>query len=112
MQIEFTKAENVLVAMPLERRIDASTAADFKTKLIQWISNGHTRIVLDLSQVHFIDSSGLSAILSALKTIGNQGDLVICSVQESLMNLFNLTRMNRIFRFFSSRDESIQALAK
>lgn len=110
MQLDFNEIGDALVVSTMENRIDASTAGGFKEKMIHQVQEGHGKIVLDLSGVGFIDSSGLSAILAILKRLGGKGEMVICGVGESLMTLFQLTRMNRIFRFFLTRDEAIGAL--
>ncbi|OPY14600.1 MAG: Anti-sigma-B factor antagonist [Syntrophus sp. PtaU1.Bin005] len=112
MQLHQNKMGDVLIVRPLERRIDAATATEFKEKMSEWIGAGNRRIVLNLSEVDFIDSSGLGAIVSSLKKIGNDGDLVICSVRETVMSLFRLTRMNRVFDILSSEEEAIGALSR
>ena len=112
MELQQTYSGNVLIVKPLEKRIDAATATDFKEKLSEWIGSGSRRIVLNLCEVDFIDSSGLGAIVSGLKKIGNDGNLVICTVRESVMSLFRLTRMNRVFDIFASEEEAIGALSK
>jgi anti-sigma B factor antagonist len=61
--------------------------------------------------VDFIDSSGLGAIVSALKTIGRNGDLVLCGIKETVMSLFRLTRMDRVFRIFTDQGEATAALS-
>jgi anti-sigma B factor antagonist len=112
MEIEERKVGDVLVVLPREKRIDASFSTGFKGKMVDWINQGNKRIVLDLSQVDFIDSSGLGAIVSSLKTLGNDGDLVICGVRETVMGLFRITRMNRVFQIFADESEAIKALAQ
>ncbi|MDY0186876.1 MAG: STAS domain-containing protein [Syntrophus sp. (in: bacteria)] len=112
MQLHQNKMGDVLIVRPLERRIDAATATEFKEKMSEWIGAGNRRIVLNLSEVDFIDSSGLGAIVSSLKKIGNDGDLVICSVKETVMSLFRLTRMNRVFDILPSEEEAIGALSR
>lgn len=111
MQIEQDKIGEFLVVTPLERRIDASSAPDFKGKMVDWINTGNQRILLDLSHVDFIDSSGLGAIVSCLKTIGSGGDLLICGIRDEVMNLFKLTRMDRVFQIFSSREVALKAVS-
>lgn len=110
MQIEGKKVGDLLLVTPLEKRLDASAAADFKGKIVDWINAGNNRIVLDLSQVEFVDSSGLGAIVSCLKTLGGNGDLVICGIRETVMSLFQLTRMNRVFQIFPTETEALKAL--
>ena len=111
MQIQDKKVGNILILKPSEKRIDASVATDFKGKIIDLINAGNKRIVLNLAGVDFIDSSGLGAIVSSLKAIGNEGDLVICGISETVMTLFRLTRMNRVFQIFSTEDEALKALS-
>ena len=111
MQIQDKKIGNILIVKPSEKRIDASVATDFKGKMIDWINSGNKRIVLNLAEVDFIDSSGLGAIVSSLKTIGNGGDLVICGISDTVITLFRLTRMNRVFQIFSTEEEALKALS-
>jgi anti-sigma B factor antagonist len=101
----------ILTVKPLGRRIDASSSTNLKGHMVDWITEGKKHIVLDLSGVDFIDSSGLVAIVSALKMIGPGGDLVICGMSEAVMNLFRLTRMNRVFQIFPSREAAVHALS-
>jgi len=89
---------------------DASVATDFKNRMIDCINAGNRHIALDLSEVDFIDSSGLGAIVSGLKSVGQDGDMVIADVREPVMNLFRLTRLNRVFQMFPNLEEAVKAL--
>ncbi|HWQ68885.1 MAG TPA: STAS domain-containing protein [Patescibacteria group bacterium] len=110
MQLDQRKAGNALIVTPLEDRLDARIATDFKELMTELIASGTTRIVLDLSKVDFIDSSGLGAIVSSLKRMGGQGELVVCGLQETTMTLFKLTRMDRVFQIFDSEQQAVSAL--
>jgi anti-sigma B factor antagonist len=112
MNLEVNKRGNLLVVMPIENRLDADLARDFKSRIIHWINNGEEFILLNLSHVQFIDSSGLGAILSVLKNLGNRGNLALCGVQENVMSLFRLTRMNRVFQIFGGETEAIVSLGR
>lgn len=102
----------ILTMKPLQKRIDASSAANFKEHMVGWISEGKHHMVLDLSEVDFIDSSGLVAIVSVLKMLNPLlGDLVMCCLNETVMSLFRITRMNRVFQTFPSREAAIKALS-
>ena len=110
MQLEQRKAGEALVVAPLEERLDARVATDFKERMAELIASGNMKIVLDLSRVEFIDSSGLGAIVSSLKRMGGRGDLVVCGLQETTMTLFRLTRMDRVFQVFDSEQQAVSAL--
>jgi anti-sigma B factor antagonist len=112
MQLQQKTTGDVLIVVPLEKRIDAATATEFKERMGHWIDSGNHRIVLNLGEVDFIDSSGLGAIVSGLKKIGTNGNLVICAVRETVMSLFRLTRMNRVFEIFPTEDEAVKAFSK
>ncbi len=112
MQVQDRKVGDILIVQPLEKRIDASVATEFKGKMVDWINAGNTKIILNLANVDFIDSSGLGSIVSSLKTIGDNGELLISCIQETVMGLFRLTRMNRVFQIFPSEEEAINALSK
>ena len=101
----------VLVVKIEEERLDASTAPDFKKYVLEYISEGKARILLDLGKVDFIDSSGLGAIVTILKRVSENGDLCICNPTEPVENMFKLTRMERVFRVFESENEAIEAMS-
>ncbi len=103
---------DILIVQPNIERLDASVAVDFKEKMADLIKRGHSMIILNLSVVEFIDSSGLGSIVSSLKTIGRNGDLVLCGINRNIMSMFKLTRMDRVFRIFSSEGEAISLLSK
>ncbi|MBX3026120.1 STAS domain-containing protein [bacterium] len=100
----------VLVARTSESRVDARIAGEFKQQLLAAVDSGHGLIALDLSSVDFIDSSGLGAIVSALKHLGDRGDLVIVGAKPAVHNLFRLTRMDKVFRMYGGEADAIAAL--
>ena len=63
-------------------------------------------ILIDLRDVTFIDSSGLGALVSALKTVRSKGSkLFICSINDQIRMLFELTSMDRVFEVYNSEKE-------
>lgn len=96
---------------PLEDRLDAANSPLFKEKMRELINGGRRRLVLDLTNVDFMDSSGLGAVVFTMKSIGAEGDLGVCCVKEQVMGLFRLTRMDRVLRIFDSLSEAEEAVA-
>jgi anti-sigma B factor antagonist len=111
MRFEESKIGNVLIAKVLESRITADVAARFKEELVGYVNTGNRAIVLDLSDVTFIDSSGLGALIASLKGMGDGGELVLCGARDPVVDMFKLTRMNKVFRLFNSREEAISTLS-
>lgn len=110
MQFEAEKIDGILMLTPCDTIIDASSAADFKGQLVTWIQEGNHRILLDLSNIEFIDSSGLGAIISLLKLLAGKGDISLCGIRDQVMSLFKLTRMDRIFRIYPSAAEALDGM--
>ena len=111
MRFEESKIGSVLVAKILESRISADVAASFKADLINYITKGNRVLVLDMSQVTFIDSSGLGALISSLKAVGAEGHLVIAGARGTVATMFKLTRMDKILRLFGTTEEAVAAIS-
>ena len=111
MRFEESKVGDVLVAKVLEGRIAADVAPRFKAHLAEYVGKGNLYIVLDLTAVRFIDSSGLGALVSSLKSMGKDGDLVVAGAHGSVASMFKLTRMDKVFRMYATADEAVAALA-
>lgn len=109
MQVSNKLINNVLVVEISENRLNAKVAVEFKLHLLQAIDTGSFNIVLDLTEVNFIDSSGLGAIVSGLKELGRRGDIYICGLHDSVQQMFSLTRLDKVFKIFPTRSEAIQA---
>ena len=101
---------NILVVRVQEKRIDASKAPAFKDEMARCIESGQNQLVLDLSQVDFIDSSGLGALVSCLKRLGPRGSAV-AGATGAVGRLFTLTRMDRVFALHANVDSAVEQLS-
>ncbi|HZF09398.1 MAG TPA: STAS domain-containing protein [Thermoanaerobaculia bacterium] len=107
MQVEESREGGILVVVPEEPRLDAYRAGPFKTALTGLVDAGHHQLVLDLAGVEFMDSTGLSAVVSILKRLGFYGVLVICGARGAVADLFRLTRMDRVIQLVPTREEAL-----
>ena len=97
MKISTQLTPTALVATVEEERIDAMVAVQFKDGLLAYCRDAPQKVVLDLGQVTFIDSSGLGAIIGAMKLLAPQRQLELAGLQPAVEKVFNLTRMDKIF---------------
>lgn len=102
---------NVLVVRVAEKRIDASKAPAFKDEMARCIDAGQSQIVLDLSSVEFMDSSGLGALVSCLKRLGPRGSLAVAGAGGAVGRLFALTRMDRVFALHPDVETAVERLS-
>ncbi|MEM6579257.1 MAG: STAS domain-containing protein [Pseudomonadota bacterium] len=97
MQLESTVQSDVNVIKVAETRIDAASAVRFKDEMRAMTEDGPARVVLDLSNVAFVDSSGLGAIVASMKQMGDKHRLELASLNHDVAKVFRLTRMDSIF---------------
>jgi len=97
-----------VAAVPVDE-LDASNAAEFKRNIAP-VLQANSRVVLDLEQLRFVDSSGLGAMLSCLRQLtAKSGDLKLCGLSKQVRALFELVRMHRIFDIYATREEAVSA---
>lgn len=81
-----------------QERVDAAAAPDLKIDLEQAMTTAPRRVVLDLSDVRFMDSTGLGLFVSLLKMLGPNGAIAVAGAQPPVVRLFELTRLDTLFR--------------
>lgn len=99
---------NELKVIQPSGRLDVTTSADFRRQVhdIASITNPPKYLLVDLQEITFMDSSGLGALVSALKSIRNSnGEMIICGANDQVQMLFELTSMTKIFKIYPTIDE-------
>jgi anti-sigma B factor antagonist len=92
--------------------VHVSTAPELAEELDAALSAGRTRIVLDFSDVEFIDSTGLSVLLNALRRLGRvDGALSLVCTNPTVLRLFEITRLDATFDIVATRDEALRHVA-
>ncbi|MEM7632462.1 MAG: STAS domain-containing protein [Pseudomonadota bacterium] len=92
-------------------RIDAAVAIEFKDAMRQTTDSGSPTVILDLSHVEFIDSSGLGAIVASMKHMGQDRSLVLAGLTPTVDKVFRLTRMDSVFGVFPTLETALDAHA-
>jgi anti-sigma B factor antagonist len=109
MVLEDQVEGDYLVVSLRDKRLDAVIAVSFREAMLERIEEGQRKLVLDLSNVGFLDSSGLGAVVVVLKHLGQQGCLYLCGVTPPVMAVLRLTRMDRVFKTFPTRAAALAA---
>jgi anti-sigma B factor antagonist len=91
--------------------IHVTTAPEFSRRLNEAIARGKTAVVLDLSAVEFIDSTGLSVLLNGLRRVTRaQGRLALVCANPTVLRLFEITKLDTTFDIRNSREDAIAAV--
>lgn len=111
MDYSVTEIKEVTVISLGVKRATAEIAKDFKELLFNLIDEKKIKkILIDMSKVEFADSSFLGAIVSGLKKISLiKGDIKIFGLQPSVNEMFQLTRLFKVFDIFDNKDDAIDS---
>ncbi|MHC5934337.1 STAS domain-containing protein [Nostoc sp.] len=91
--------------------LNATTSQEFRQKITDILVSGAKIVLVDFQDVTFMDSSGLGALVLAFKTLrAADTKLVLCSVNQQVRILFELTNMDKVFEIFPSQDAFNQVL--
>jgi anti-sigma B factor antagonist len=84
-------------------------ATMFHGKLHEYLDAGQKKVVIDLTKVEWMNSTGLGMLTAALTTVKRaKGELVIAGVADSVLNLLNITQLVRVFRVVDTVDEALR----
>ena len=83
------------LTVALQGRLDTVTAPELETEL-KTALEGVTALVIDLSELEYISSAGLRVLLSAQKTMNKQGEMKVIHVNETVMEIFEVTGFSDI----------------
>ncbi|MGF1523926.1 MAG: STAS domain-containing protein [Leptolyngbyaceae cyanobacterium] len=90
-------------------RLDITTAWQFRLKLQECISRVSPHVVVNLSQVNFIDSSGLTSLVAGMRDADKvKGSFRICNVHPEAKLVFEVTMMDSVFEIFETEEEALQ----
>lgn len=85
--------------------LDGTQAGEFRKQVGDAVDGGAETVLIDFKDVTFMDSSGLGALVLSLKSVrAAGGKLFVCSVNEQVKMLLELTSMDRVFEIFESRE--------
>jgi anti-sigma B factor antagonist len=108
LEVEATRGEQGSV-ISLRGEIDVYTAPLLRQKIIDLVEEGTLRLVIDMSEVDFLDSTGLGVLVTGLQRIsGRGGTLGLVITQDKILKIFDITKLNKAFPIYASRDEALK----
>lgn len=101
MELEREEIDETVVIRCVNDRLDAAIAVQFKDQFRDMVSEDSKRIILDMSTVQFMDSSGLGAVVAVYKSVGRDRVFDIAGLAAPVERVFRLTRMDSVFSIFA-----------
>jgi len=108
MEIAFNDSGDVKIVR-FSGMIDTVTAADAEAALMQLLSDGHNKLLLNFEQLSYINSIGLRVVLMVAKQLKHSdGDLRICSLNERVREVFDITGFSTILNVEDSEEQALR----
>ena len=97
-------ADSRPIVIAPEGEIDLNCSTLVKQQLEPLIADKRSRVVVDLSGVTYIDSSGLAVFIEAMQRVQAYGGrFLLCGLRESVNHIFNIARLDQVFQIFPDR---------
>lgn len=111
LSMSTTERDDVVI-VTVSGEVDVYTAPQLRSVLEERIVAGHTRIVVDLKEVGFLDSTGLGVLVGRLKAVKKLGGWlrVVCT-DERILRLFGITGLDRVLAIHDTVDAALAAVA-
>jgi anti-sigma B factor antagonist len=104
--------KTVIVLVPTGR-LDITTAWQFRLKLQECISKVSSYVVVNLSHVNFIDSSGLTSLVAGMRDADKvNGSFRICNVHPEAKLVFEVTMMDSVFEIFDTEEQALESSSR
>ena len=98
-------------AVALKGRMDAGTSKSVEDYLMKLIDGGEHRLLVDFAQLEYISSVGLRVLILAAKKVKPlQGSVVVCALQPTIKQVFEVAGFTTIFKVYSTRADAIAGL--
>jgi anti-sigma B factor antagonist len=101
-------ADNIAV-VALTGEIDLFTAPEFQERLLQGVEAGARRVVVDLSEVTFLDSTALGVLVAGAKLLPHDGELLIVCSGDGVARILEIVGFDRVFAIHPTLDEALVA---
>jgi len=98
------------MTIALEGRMDAMTSPEFSNRLDAWIAGGVNSFVVDCSQLDYISSAGLRAILLVARDLqGRGGACSLAALQETVQTVFTISGFDKIISIVATPGDAVKA---
>jgi anti-sigma B factor antagonist len=100
-----------VIVLSLRGRIVLGEESEaFRERVKRLVEEGRTRIVLDLAEVSYLDSVGLSSLVASYTSARKQGgDLKLLQLTKKINNLLQITRLSTVFEIYNTLDDAVNS---
>ncbi len=93
-----------------EEKLDTTIAPELKSEFVTLQAEGFEHVIMNLKEVKYSDSSGLSALLVGNRLFGENGSFILCEVQEHVQKLINISQLDKVMDILPTEEEAVDAV--
>lgn len=110
MQIKEEKQSDVMI-VTIDDHLDTVAAPSLEARMLELIEAGERKLLIDCSQLQYVNSAGLKVFLLVAKKLENGGRMVVCALVPSVHMIFEMIGFTRIMEIVPSREDALRAMA-
>jgi anti-sigma B factor antagonist len=110
MRLNDREQDGVVILEPKGKIMGGPDASLLHDKLYEFIEQDKKKVVIDLSQVDWMNSTGLGILISGYTTLRNtNGELKLANVTEKIQSLLTITKLVTVFEAYDTVDEAVES---
>jgi anti-sigma B factor antagonist len=111
MNFTFERSDNFIIFTIKNSNLDAEIAPELKAKILIICQPDVDAVIFDLTNIEYVDSSGLGALLLAYRQMKEFGaPIALVGVQELVMKMLNISQLEDLFEYYDTVDEAVKSL--
>lgn len=107
MEIKVDKYENYSIAKISDEKVDSTISPELKSEFMTLHQGGVKNLIVDMSDVKYVDSSGLSALLVGNRSFTDQGAFVLYNVTDHVMKLISISQIDKVMTVLPNKEEAV-----
>ncbi len=110
--MEFTvdKYENYSIAKINQEKVDSAVSPELKSEFMNLAQDGVKSLIVDMANVKYVDSSGLSALLVGNRSFSESGVFVLYNVTDHVMKLISISQLDKVMTIVAGQEEAADAV--
>ncbi|MFZ9046183.1 MAG: STAS domain-containing protein [Cyclobacteriaceae bacterium] len=110
MKYTANKKENYVIIALNEEKLDTTIAPELKSEFVTLQAEGFQHVILNMGQVKYSDSSGLSAVLVGNRLFGDSGSFIICEIKDHVQKLIKISMLDKVLNIVANEQQAVAAV--
>jgi len=106
MEFKVDKYEQYSIVSIGEEKVDSTIAPEIKSEFLNLAQDGVTSVIINMNDVKYVDSSGLSALLVGNRAFSETGAFVIFNLSDHVMKLITISQLDKVLNIVASQEEA------